>query len=154
MVMKKGFSPKLKKFLKEILDLLERENLRATIYGSLAYVIHTKKRDFPVNDVDILVPEKYLGRIKDVLEGKKIKHSYNKKWHTVHVFKGKEKIEIDSAEYWYGKIPRGEKRNLGGLNLNVMTLNTLKQIYSIAAKKSKEHSKEYYKKYQDLKGKS
>ena len=114
---------KLLNFFEEIVRICKGIRIEPIIYGSLAVFIYTKNNDIKVNDIDALVQEKDFGKIIKTLKERKIKFKYDKKWHTMHIFKDKHKIELDSIEYWLKDLPHNFKKlNFNGISIKILNI--------------------------------
>lgn len=100
---------KLKKFCSKILGILSELDITPIAYGSLAYFYYTKDKKIPVNDIDLLISENSFNKIIKVLKHNKIKHKYSAKWHTLQIFEGDLKIELDSVNFWQKNLPKDMK---------------------------------------------
>ena len=90
---------KLLAFMGPVVELCNGVGVRPVVYGSYAYLIYTGDPKAVVNDIDLLVPGASLEKIRDALRENEILCRYYP-GKTLHVFKDKLKIEIDSCENW------------------------------------------------------
>lgn len=142
---------RLSEFLKEILKICDEQKIRPIIYGSLAVLAYTKNKNMKVNDIDMLVKEKDLAKIMNILEKRKIEHKYDKRWHVLQIFKSNAKIEMDSIESWQKDLPQDfQELNFGGLNVRVLGLKTLKNVYKKASETSEDNPEGNRKKFNEL----
>ncbi len=142
---------KLKKFADETLYFCNKIGILPIAYGSLILFGYTKNDKIVVNDVDFLIPEGAFEKIIKILKKKKIKYNYSKEWHTLQIFKGKLKIELDSIEFWQKNLPKDfEKFNFDGLIVKAVSLNSLKEIYKKASEISKDNPHGNLKKFMEL----
>lgn len=146
------FFIQLKTFCREILDMCKELGIIPITYGSLAYFGYTKSKNITIKDIDFLIPEDSFEKIIKILKNKKIKYNYSTKWHTLQIFKNDLKIELDSIDYWQKDLPQDfEEFNFDGLTINVVSLNSLINIYKKASEVSKDKPKENLKKFKALK---
>lgn len=147
----KEFFIRLKIFCRKILDICEELKITPIAYGGLAYFGYTKKK-VTINDIDFLIPENSFEKIIKILAKKKIKHHYSPEWHTLQIFEGGLKIELDSIGYWYKDMPKNfENFDFDGLTVKSVSLEALKALYKRASETSKDKSDEYHKKFNVLK---
>lgn len=143
---------RLMKFGKEIVDICKRAGINPIVYGSLAFFYYTKKKDIKVNDIDFLIPEDSFDKIIEILKKKKIKYVYSPEWHTLQIFKGDLKIELDSTDFWQKDLPKNFKRfNFNNLEIRAVALKSLIKIYKKASEVSKDNPEGNRKKYEMLK---
>lgn len=139
-------------FTKEILDICKKLDIRPVAYGSLAIFAYTKNKKISVNDIDFLIPQNNFKKIIPELIKKKIKYRYSTKWYVLQIFKGNLKIEMDSVEFWQKDLSnKFNDFNFNGLNIRVISLNNLINIYKKLSEISKKKSEEKRKKYLMLK---
>ncbi len=142
---------KLKEFAIEIIDMCEKIGIKLIAYGSLVFFGYTKNKKINVNDVDFLIPENAFKKIIKVLDKNKIKYNYSKEWHTLQVFKGKLKIELDSRDFWQKDLPNDfEYFSFDGFVVKAVSLNSLKEIYKKASEVSKDNPHGNLRKYEVL----
>ena len=93
-----------------------------------------------INDIDMLIPEKDFVKIIEVLEKKKIKFNYDKKWHVLQVLKEDLRIEFDSIDFWQKNLSEDfQKLNFNGIPVKILSLKTLKNIYKKASEVSQDN---------------
>lgn len=147
----KEYFTKLKKFANEILNFCNKIGISPIAYGSLILFGYTKNDKSVVNDIDFLIPEEAFEKIIKVLKKKKVKCNYSEEWHTLQIFKGKLKIELDSIDFWQKDLPKDfEKFDFDGLIVKAVSLNSLKAIYKKASKVSKDNPHGNLKKFREL----
>ncbi len=146
---------RLLRFGKVIIEICKKIGIMPIVYGGFAYFIYTKDNRINVNDLDFYISEKYFEEIDKILNKKKIKHKYDKKWRTIQVFKDDMKIELDSMEKWseYGNKYRRpfKKFNFYGKNIKILNLKALTDVYKRATKMNTIEPKQNKKKYLALK---
>jgi hypothetical protein len=147
----KGHFIRLKEFCKEILAICKEAGIAPIVYGSMAFFGYTGDKNVIIHDIDLLVPEKSLGKIRKQLRKRKIKYSYRTSWHGIKVFKNSLVIELDVAEFWQKGVPISSKYfNFGGLIVKTVSLGSLKKIYKRAARISNERPEASRKKFEIL----
>lgn len=90
----------LKVFCQKFLQICDHLQVVPIIYGSLAFFAYVKDKTIVINDLDFLVPEKFLKKIAKSLSAAKIQSEYSPKWHSIEITDGDLKIEFDSREFW------------------------------------------------------
>ncbi len=144
---------KLKEFSKTILKICNEQNITPILYGSLAVFFYTQNRKMKVNDIDFLVSEKDLKKIIKVLEKRKIKYNYDSKWHVLQIVKKSLKIEFDSMDFWQKNLPeKYHELDFYGIKIQILSLNSLKEVYKKASQVSKDNPEGNRKKYKLLNG--
>ena len=139
------------KFGQEIVNILDSLEIEPILYGSLAYRYYSKDKKTKVNDVDMLVREKYFEEIQRELRKRKIKSRYSRKWHVLQIFNGKLLVELDSVDFWQkGRVEVGKKVNIEGLKVKVISLGGLRKIYRKSVKECTKNPKDYKKKLEGL----
>ena len=147
----KEYFIRLKKFGNEIKEICLAEGTEPILYGGLMYFAYTKDKNYKISDLDFLIPENSFEKIIKTLGEKGIKHKYNKKWHTMPIFKGDLRIEIDSIDFWQAKLPKSYTYfNFDGLKLKSMKLNDLIKIYKRASEVSHDKPEQHRKRYEAL----
>ncbi len=142
---------KLKEFFKEVVQILKEAKSKPVLYGSLGVLAHTNDRTIEVNDIDLLVKEKYFEKIIELLEEKDVGFRHDKKWHVLQIFKEDLKIEIDSIDYWQPKLAKEyDIIKIDGLKMKILTLKSLKEVYRKASESSDDKPEENRKKLELL----
>jgi hypothetical protein len=142
---------RLKEFCKEILGICEETGVIPIAYGSLAFFGYTRDKNVIIHDIDLLVPESSLGKIRKLLQKRKIKYSYRASWHGIKVFKNSLVIELDAAGFWQKGIPKSFKYfNFSGLTVRTLNIGSLKKIYKRAARISHERPEKSREKFEIL----
>jgi len=146
---------RLIRFSRELVGICKKIGIKPVAYGSFAYFIYTKDKRVNVNDIDFYISEKSFKKIDEILNKKKIRHKYDKKWRTIQVFKDSLKIELDSMEKWLEYVNQYKqpfKRfNFYGNNIKILSLKALTDVYKKAAKMNTIEPKQNKKKYLALK---
>lgn len=142
---------RLLEFGQEIIWLFEKNDYAPIVYGSLAMFIYTKNKEMLVEDIDILVPENRLTDIFNLLRTKEYSCKYIKKWHLIQVFEDDLKIEIDSIDYWHENMPIDfEWVKWRDFKFNILSLESLIDVYHRAGKIEENNSVDYQIKYREL----
>lgn len=147
----KEYFIRLKEFGNHILGILKETDVAPVVWGSLAYFLHTKDKKIIIHDIDFLVPEKSFEKIIKNLRNKNVNYRYTKKWHVIELFNGDLKIDIDSIDYWYKGSKDFKNFEIDGLDVKVVSLNNLIEVYKKASKVSKDKPEDYRKKLIEMK---
>ncbi len=144
---------KLKRFGKQIINILNKIDANPIIYGGLGFFAYSKNKDVIIRDIDIFIQEKFFSKFIEILNQKKISHKYHKKWHTIQIFKDGLKLEIDSKDFWYKGSGKNRKFDFNGFQVNILILNEIIAIYEYASKYSdkKLKNKKKFESLQNLK---
>ena len=147
---------KLIPFVKKIFSLLRDNRIPFVIYSSYAVFHYTKDPNLEVNDLDVLIDQKKLPNVMEVLRKNKIKFKFLPEWETLIIKKGKLKLDID----WMGKGGKGIKEgnipsktisiNFFGIPAKLVTLPDLCDTYLRGYKRTKEDKAKILKKIKHL----
>jgi hypothetical protein len=107
----------------------------------------------PVHDIDAYVADEDFSRIIPTLKKAKLRLRYSRKWHSLLVFSGKLKIDLDSWNFWRHRIKRKTLFTLHGENLPIVSRFDIIAAYAKAARKSKNKAEDYRIKLANLKRK-
>ena len=147
----KGHFIRLKKFCKEILAICKEAGFAPIVYGSMAFFGYTRDKNIVIHDIDLLVPEKSLVKIRKLLQKRKIRYSYRASWHGIKVFKNSLVIELDAVGFWQKGLPISSKDfNFSGLIVKTVSLGSLKKIYKRAARITHERPEASREKFEIL----
>ena len=153
----KEYFKELIPFTKEIIQICKENKIRPIIFGGFAHFYHTKDKKMKVNDIDILIPKKDSKKLIKLLEENKIKFKYYPKWATIIIKKGKLKVDVDNLTVGYKTLKNSSlskdifnKIDFYGVNVDVITLKQLEEIYPIAYKRSQEDKARILKKIKHL----
>ena len=148
----KAFFIRLKKFCKEILDICKKNEVTPIAYGGLIYFAYTRNKNYAIKDIDFLIPENSFNRIMKDLKKKGIKYKYYPKWHTMPIFKGNLRIELDSTDFWQKNLPKDFRYfDFDGLVVKAVSLDTIIKIYKHASEVSKDKPEQHLKRFEALK---
>tara|TARA_Y100000310_G_scaffold322941_1_gene382682 strand:- start:3163 stop:3669 length:507 start_codon:yes stop_codon:yes gene_type:complete len=144
-------------FAKRIIRICKDNKIRPIIYGSYAHFVHTGDENMKVNDIDILIQKKNFPKIVKLLEREGIKFKYYPEWSTIIIKKGKLKVEVDEIGKGYKTLNDKSlskrvfnKVNFYGLDVEIITLKHLEEIYPIAYNRSEEDKARIKKKLKHL----
>ncbi|MFH1607926.1 MAG: hypothetical protein ABIA78_02235 [archaeon] len=143
-------------FAKKIIKICKDNKITPVIYGSFAHFYHTKDENMKVNDIDILVRGKNLVKVTEVLKENKIKFRYYPEHSTIIIKKGKLRVEIDNISSDYRTIKkdalprRVDKTDFYGIEVWLLTLKHLEEMYPIAYTRSVENKARIKKKIKHL----
>lgn len=134
---------KLIPLAKKILSICKHIKANPVIYGSFAHFYHTKDEKFKVNDIDILILDKYIPVLAEELKIHKIKFRLYPPG--ILVREGKLKVEIDKMDKEYEKrnhpfFLKTSNINFYGIDTNTISLKQLEEMYlgaDIQTKKNK-----------------
>lgn len=59
-------------FLAEVIELLQKNGIDPIVYGSLAVFVYTKNPVMNINDVDLLISEKFFVEVEKLLKKNEI----------------------------------------------------------------------------------
>ena len=127
-------------FAKKIIEICRENNIEPLLYGSFSHFYHTKDKTMNVNDIDLIIPKKDFSKIVKELKKKtnaKIipENGTIAKSGTIIIKKGKLKVELDEpgiiSEEDLEKR-RFEKIDFYGIDVKIICLNDLENIYPIA----------------------
>jgi len=139
-------------FLTEVLKVLDELGITPFLSGSLAVYYYTREPNISVKDIDLACSERYFEKIIEVLE--ELEFDYKlRDWHVLQICKKGLKIELDSIEYWYQRIPTtGKSLKICENEVKILSLESLIEFYEMGMndKAGKSHQK---KKYEDLRRK-
>jgi predicted nucleotidyltransferase len=127
---------KLIPLVKKIIRSLRENKINPIIYGSFAHFYHTKDEKMSVNDIDLLVQEKYISNALEALRKHKIK--FKPYPYGVIVKKGKLKVEVDKMDKEYNSAKKNsffqnvKKIDFYGINVQIISLKQLEGIYKAA----------------------
>ena len=142
---------RLVEFCKEIIDLCDEQKIEAIIYGSLAVFVYTKNSNMNVNDIDILIKERDFKKIIKILNERRIRYHYDKRWHVLQILKNDLKLELDSIDFWQKGLARNyEELDLYGKRVKILSLNGLRKVYKKASEASEDNSVGNKKKFEAL----
>jgi hypothetical protein len=142
---------RLTEFCMEIIDVCKEAGIAPIAYGSMAFFGYTRDKNVVIHDIDLLVPEKSLAKIRKLLQKRKIKYSYRASWHGIKVFKNSLVIELDAVGFWQKGLPISFKYfNFSGLIVKTVNLTSLKKIYKRAARISHERPEASREKFEIL----
>jgi len=140
---------KLIKFAKEVLDICKEIGIEPIAYGGLIYFGYTLDKNVVIHDIDLLVPEKYIGKISEKLKNRKIRYIWNHKRHDFKIYKDGAKVELDALENYKGK-GKIKKFDFDGLKVNAVSLESLANTYKNACKESKGKHEQHLKRWKNL----
>jgi len=117
-------------FARVVLKICEEAGIRPIAYGSLVFFGYTQDDQLTVDDIDLLVPEKFFETIMKLLAKSSIEYTYSKKWHSILISQDDLKIEIDAIEFWQKDLPDDfEELRFGEVTFKAVSLKSLKTIY-------------------------
>ncbi len=133
---------KLISLAKKVIIALRKNKIRPIIYGSFAHFYYTKDEKMSVNDIDLLVQEKFISSALEVLRKNKIRF----KPYPYGAIVGKVglKVEVDKMdkEYNFPKkrsfFQNVKKIDFYGTSVWVVSLEQLEGLYRVADIKTKE----------------
>ena len=145
---------KLLQYFDEIRPVLKTLKIKPVLWGSTAYVLHTKDFETEVNDIDFLISiEHYKDFLKE-LSKNNIKYEYVEGWDCIQLKKDDLMIEFDPLERY--EIAKIEKIRFKEYDLNVVSKQDLKNRYRLASESqrvesySTQKTRDYRKKYEKL----
>jgi len=141
---------KLVKYSKKIIGLCEDLGMKPIIYGSLAVFHYTQNENLEVNDIDLLINHKDYEKVIPALQKKKIPFNFYSEHDTLVIKEKGMKVELDS---WGNKTNKEKtiKYDNYGLDIRMLSLKKLKEVYKYASKVSKENPEGNKLKYEMLK---
>jgi len=141
---------KLKIFCKQILEILQALKIKPVAWGGLTYFAYTRDENATVHDIDLAIPYKGLAKVMKVLDEKRMKYTYNKKWRALVVSKGKLNIDLDPLEDYYKGKRKFNTFDFEGLVLKSASLDDLIKMYEKAARVSKDKPEQHRKRLEEL----
>lgn len=146
----KEYFKKLIPFTKNILTICKTNKIPIIIYGSYSHFYHTKDENMNVNDIDIIISKKDFVKIMILLKDNKINFKYHpliyrNEMSTIIIKKGRLKVEIDEVGTGYKTLNEKnlssstKKINFYGINVKIVTLKQLEDIYQIAYNRTKDN---------------
>lgn len=145
---------RLKKFVLEILPLLDQLKIKPILWGSFAYICYSKDFEMSVNDIDFLISKENYESLLKKLNEENIKYNYVEGWDCIQIIKEDIMIEFDPLEEY--PIDKFEEIDLGDFKLKAISLEDLKRRYKLASEDKKvaaystEKVRSYRKKYEKL----
>jgi len=132
---------KLIPLTKKVISICKKNKIKPVIYGSFAHFYHTKDAKIKINDIDILIQEKYISKLAKELKKQKIKFSFYPPG--IIVKKGRIKLEIDKMDKEYNTknhffFKNVKKIDFYGIKTNVLSIKQLEDIYEAAFLRTKE----------------
>ncbi len=131
---------RLRRFAEKVIGVCNGIGVTPIIYGSWAYLFHTKDRKVSVKDVDLLVSKGDLKRIaanSAEFSAAGMSFKYYPKYRTLHISKGPLKAEIDSYEHWSINVAGSKRFRLGGgLSVRMISARNLAAVYGWVSKNS------------------
>jgi hypothetical protein len=145
---------RLIEFCKEVLNICNDLGIAPILNGSLAVFAYTGSEDINVNDVDLACSETEFPKIITALQERSISYKL-KEWHVLQIWKDDLKVELDSIEYWYKDLSMvGETLQIGEYRINMLNLNSLKELYGRGMRDTIDKTEENEKrKYEALRAK-
>lgn len=141
---------KVKKLAKEIIEICRKIRIEPVAYGGLVYFAYTQDKNAVIRDIDLLVPEKYIGKIAEKLEDRKIRYKWNHKRHDFKIYKKGAKVELDSIEDYRGKGKIKDEFDFDGLKVKAVSLDSLINAYKNACRESHGKHKQHVRRYNAL----
>lgn len=136
---------KLILFAQKIILICRENKIEPIVYGSFAHFVHTRDKTIKVNDIDMIIPKRDFSKIIRALKQEKINFKYYPKYNTIIIEKGKFKVEIDGIDSGRKTISDEklsknifDKIDFYGIDLKIITLKQLEEIYSYAYNNSRE----------------
>jgi hypothetical protein len=145
----KEYFIKVKKLAKEIIEICRKSGAEPVAYGGLVYFGYTQDKNAAVHDIDLLIPEKCIGKVAEILKDRKIKYLWNHKRHDFKIYKKGAKVELDAIEEYRGKGKLNEF-DFNGLKVKAVSLDSLISTYKDACKESHGKHKQHVKRYEML----
>lgn len=138
---------KLKKFVLEILPLLDNLKIKPILWGSFAYIGYSKDFEMSVNDIDFLISKQHYESLLFKLNEENITYNYEEDWNCIQVLKDDIMIEFDPIEEY--PIDNFQEIDFGDFTLQAISLEDLKRKYKLASedKKVADYSMEKVKNY-------
>ena len=120
-------------FARKVFALCVEHEIDFVIYGSLALFAYTGDEDLAVRDVDIMVPEKQMGRLHDVMRAHGL--SCERVGVEVHVRDGDLLVEVDGWGLGIDSLRAHVDVSIVdafATRLPLVSLDTLERIYALA----------------------
>lgn len=136
-------------FAKKIIRICKKNNIEPVLYGSFAHFYYVRKK-MKVNDIDLIIPKKDFDKIAEILIKKGFHIDYIKSYpdngmRTIIIKSGKLKVELDEVGTGYktlkeSSLSKGKfnKIDFYGINLNIVSLDNLEDIYVTALGRTKD----------------
>lgn len=140
--------------LKNICELLEKNNLDYLVYGSMGYQLLTGDKGQPVRDIDIVVKQSDFAQLSELLPSLKLNPIPTP--YTIHAnsvsYLGEDgkpfDISFDSYEHYFNQhnINLGNYIEVGleGVKVRVMKPEDLVKIYDVGLKGNNEEKLQEY----------
>jgi hypothetical protein len=143
---------KLIDFAKKIQKICRRAGAEPLAYGSLAYLLYSQDKEVKIGDIDFLLHEECFSKLMALLKQNWVRYRYFKKYKMFQVFNDGLKIELDSFLPFQKKyFSRANYLKLNGLNLKIVNLKDITNMYKRAARLSKDNPEGNRKKFEVLK---
>ena len=146
----KKYFKKVKKLAKEIVEIYREIGIEPVAYGGLVYFGYTRDKNAVIHDIDLLVPEKSLGKVAEILKDRKIRYHWNPERHDFKIYREGAKVELDSIEGYCGKGRIKDEFDFDGLKVRAVSLDSLINTYRGACKESRGKHKQHVKRYEEL----
>jgi hypothetical protein len=146
----KEYFIKVKKFAKEVIKICKKLKVTPIVWGGLAYFGYTKDKGVILHDIDFLIPDRYLKKIIEILEKRKLRYHWNAEWHELRIYKKGLRVEFDPIEDYKNKDKNFKDFGFNGLKVKVVSLNSLIKAYKRASEVSHDKPEQHRKRYEAL----
>lgn len=117
-------------FADESNRLCRENSIKPVVYGSLAYIFHTRDESISINDVDFLIAEKLFSVVSALLNAIPGTSIETTTYHSIKLFNKGFKISFDSVEHYMGDRKFATlSLNINGKEFEVLDREALKDAY-------------------------